>query len=288
MTGADDQAIRGGPGESKERASEEILALEDDLERDRGRTARSLAAIQRRLEEAEAQAAGDVRVTETRGREQDPLELLDAELTRLQADWDASVDEALARVESQTRERAEREADRRLAEQKRLLRTEANERVRTTAEKAREDAERRLQDEIEALSGRLEEEARLDAEVMARAAAAEWLSEQTQLLQRETADRAPEEAVEQPEPKLDLLRRPAEAMRARRRAKAEPRHGGEPLDVNRASFEELRGLGLSITEATRVIAYRERKEGFSSVDDLGSVPGLSKKLVEEIRGQLTA
>ena len=69
--------------------------------------------------------------------------------------------------------------------------------------------------------------------------------------------------------------------------KARPRRRGGPLDVNKASFEQFRELGMSVTEATRVIAYRERRNGFQSVDDLDAVPGLSKKLTK-IRDQLTA
>ena len=38
---------------------------------------------------------------------------------------------------------------------------------------------------------------------------------------------------------------------------------------------------MSVTQATRVIAYRERQEGFDSVDDLDTVPGLPKKLLNE-------
>ena len=69
--------------------------------------------------------------------------------------------------------------------------------------------------------------------------------------------------------------------------KASPRRRGGPLDVNKASFEQFRELGMSVTQATRVIAYRERQNGFQSVDDLDAVPGLSKKLTK-IRDQLTA
>ncbi len=45
---------------------------------------------------------------------------------------------------------------------------------------------------------------------------------------------------------------------------------------------------MSVTEATRVIAYRERKDGFESVDGLDRVPGIPKKLLDEIKDQLTA
>jgi DNA uptake protein ComE-like DNA-binding protein len=132
---------------------------------------------------------------------------------------------------------------------------------------------------------------------------------------------AEQEVVGAAEPKLGFLRRRAEARRERRAEKAaererrdstaeaasqakspaqskgadsqpaeeqgRPRRRGGPLDVNKASFEQFRELGMSVTEATRVIAYRERRNGFQSVDDLDAVPGLSKKLAK-IRDQLTA
>ena len=45
---------------------------------------------------------------------------------------------------------------------------------------------------------------------------------------------------------------------------------------------------MSITQATRVVAYRERHDGFDSVDELDGVPGVSEKLMTELRDQLTA
>jgi competence ComEA-like helix-hairpin-helix protein len=58
--------------------------------------------------------------------------------------------------------------------------------------------------------------------------------------------------------------------------------------VNQATFEQLRALGLSVRRATRVIAYRERQDGFDSVDDLDSVPGIPKTFVAEVKDRLTA
>ena len=57
--------------------------------------------------------------------------------------------------------------------------------------------------------------------------------------------------------------------------------------MNEATFEQLREVGLSVTQATRVIAYRERKEGFASLDDLDTVPGLPKDLLSEVKEKLT-
>lgn len=78
--------------------------------------------------------------------------------------------------------------------------------------------------------------------------------------------------------------RPARpARRARRRRRGEPatqparaavtRLPDGPVDLNAVSYEELLALDLSNTQARRLIAYRERAGGFSSVDDLDDVPG---------------
>ncbi|HEY7151566.1 MAG TPA: helix-hairpin-helix domain-containing protein [Solirubrobacterales bacterium] len=312
------EAVEAARREAEERATAEILALEADFERERERTAKSLEELQRRLEEAEARAAGDVsveRIETVGGRVE--AEQLDAEMRRLQAESDAQIEAALARVESETRTRVQSDADRRLAEREQELRAEADERVRAAGESALERAEK-----AEARAKRAEasvkdvEAARLDAEAEARSAAAEWLrgqvQEREQPLSAETVspagenDSADREAVEG-EPRLGFLRRRVEARRARRaeraagqetteaevpsanpaKRKSRPRRRGGPLDVNKASFEQFRELGMSVTQATRVIAYRERVEGFNSVDDLDKVPGMSRKLTE-IRDQLTA
>jgi DNA uptake protein ComE-like DNA-binding protein len=45
-------------------------------------------------------------------------------------------------------------------------------------------------------------------------------------------------------------------------------------------------VGMSVTQATRVIAYRERQDGFDSVEDLEAVPGIPKKFLTEVKEQL--
>ncbi|MDQ2622141.1 MAG: helix-hairpin-helix domain-containing protein [Actinomycetota bacterium] len=69
---------------------------------------------------------------------------------------------------------------------------------------------------------------------------------------------------------------------------AKPGQGGGGIDLNSATFEELRGLDLSVTQATRVLAYRERFGGYRSVDDLGKVPGFPPELIENLRSRFTA
>ena len=62
---------------------------------------------------------------------------------------------------------------------------------------------------------------------------------------------------------------------------------GEGLDLNRAAFEDLRGLGLSVTQSKRVLAYRDERGGFRSVDELDQLPGFSRSQLEHLRRALT-
>jgi competence ComEA-like helix-hairpin-helix protein len=62
---------------------------------------------------------------------------------------------------------------------------------------------------------------------------------------------------------------------------------GDRTSLNSATFEELRDLGFSVTQATRVITYRERQQGFKSVDDLASVPGMPPEFVSGVKDKLT-
>ena len=55
-----------------------------------------------------------------------------------------------------------------------------------------------------------------------------------------------------------------------------------------AEATALRRLGMSVTQATRVIAYRERQGGFESLDDLDAVPGIPKNMLAELKEQLAA
>jgi competence protein ComEA len=61
-----------------------------------------------------------------------------------------------------------------------------------------------------------------------------------------------------------------------------------PLDLNRVSEEDLcliPGIGESL--AREVIAHRERRKGFRSVDELRSVRGIGDKKWQELRGFFT-
>jgi competence ComEA-like helix-hairpin-helix protein len=62
---------------------------------------------------------------------------------------------------------------------------------------------------------------------------------------------------------------------------------GETLNLNSVTFEELRAHSLSVTQATRILAYRERMGGFNSVHDLDAVPGFPKDFLEDFKRRVT-
>ena len=197
------------------------------------------------------------------------------------------------------------EAERRLREREEALRAEADERVRAETEAIRTEMERKAEEQIAALRAQLEEEAEakhLDALVAAKAAAAEWLRGQKQRLLRNAEKRAsaaerrqamPAPVPHEPDTEEQSAAEPVETASAtvesepKMQAAAQP-GAAVPLDINKASFQQLRDVGLSVTQATRVIAYRERQEGFASIDDLESVPGFSKRFLAGVRDRLTA
>jgi hypothetical protein len=62
---------------------------------------------------------------------------------------------------------------------------------------------------------------------------------------------------------------------------------GGAVSLNAATFEQLREHGLSVTQATRVLAYRERLGGYNSVDDLDDVPGFPGDFLEDFKRRVT-
>ncbi len=62
----------------------------------------------------------------------------------------------------------------------------------------------------------------------------------------------------------------------------------EPVDINRASADELRQLpGVGKTIARAIVEDRTQKGPFTSVDDLGRVKGIGKRRLERLRGMIT-
>jgi DNA uptake protein ComE-like DNA-binding protein len=60
-----------------------------------------------------------------------------------------------------------------------------------------------------------------------------------------------------------------------------------PLNLNEATYEQLRERSLSVTQTGRVLAYRDRVGGFTSLDELDSIPGFPHSFLEELKRNLT-
>jgi Helix-hairpin-helix motif len=77
---------------------------------------------------------------------------------------------------------------------------------------------------------------------------------------------------------------PYRAIPGRKGPRAVP---GDRLDLNAATFGQLRSLELSITQCHRLLAYRKRLHGFQSIDQLDGVPGFPKRVRDRLRHRLT-
>ena len=59
------------------------------------------------------------------------------------------------------------------------------------------------------------------------------------------------------------------------------------VSLNSASYEQLRDLGLSVTQTGRILSFREKAGGFRSLDELDSIPGFPKTFLDELKSRLT-
>jgi DNA uptake protein and related DNA-binding proteins len=62
---------------------------------------------------------------------------------------------------------------------------------------------------------------------------------------------------------------------------------GERINLNTVTFEQLREQNLSVTQATRLLAHRERLGGFQSVDDLDQVAGFPQEMLDDLKSRAT-
>src|SRR4051794_26890404 len=131
--------------------------------------------------------------------------------------------------------------------------------------------------------------------VPADPAAAAELGAEVQRLRRslgEAEKRAETERTraEEAEREATEVRERREAMKgaaARATAIANPGEGtaddGATLVLNTASFEALRAVGLSVTQAARVIGQREQHGGFESVDDVDAIVGIPRTVKQTLK-----
>ena len=67
----------------------------------------------------------------------------------------------------------------------------------------------------------------------------------------------------------------------------EPPVAGGAINLNSVTFEQLRSQNLSVTQATRLLAHRERLGGFDSVEDLDQVAGLPDDVLADLKSRAT-
>jgi DNA uptake protein ComE-like DNA-binding protein len=118
-----------------------------------------------------------------------------------------------------------------------------------------------------------------------------WLVED--LAPRREAEAEPEtEEMEAVVKERDALRERVEQLEAEldgvgSEPRAKPRaSANEKVELNSATFEELRELGLSITQSARLIANRDARGGYEALDQLDAVPGIPQELRDEVKGRL--
>ena len=93
--------------------------------------------------------------------------------------------------------------------------------------------------------------------------------------------------VEEPESIEDLKSKPAYPPAAEQQPAASAEiDPDQPVDINAASFEQLRAVGLSVTQVGRLLAVRERVGGFESVDEVDSVPGFPQEFLDSVKERL--
>jgi len=67
-------------------------------------------------------------------------------------------------------------------------------------------------------------------------------------------------------------------------AQAAPESGSAPLDLNRATVDQLEALpGIGAVKAAAILAERDSRGGFQSMEELEAVRGIGPALVAKLR-----
>ena len=59
------------------------------------------------------------------------------------------------------------------------------------------------------------------------------------------------------------------------------------LNLNEATYEDLRRLKLSIKKTGRILDYRQTLGGFKSLDQLDDIAGIPRDVLTELKRKLT-
>jgi DNA uptake protein ComE-like DNA-binding protein len=292
--GDTEERVRLAVEAAEERMVDEVLALEKDVEHARQEADELRSELERVRELPKDWPPDDAGrlATELRAREE---ELEQERLAK--AELIERNDRRLNEIEAQAQAAAERVsgAERQFREETERLRADAEARIAQKAEEARREIEeeagqRAVESERRALAAeeRLEaiqaDAAKRSSEM--RAAAADWLRGRAEELRREGETRSREEieragAAEKTARDTAISETHEWTAGALQEAPTEKK-----LSLSSASFEELRAVGLSVTQTQRVIEYREKNDGFNSLDELDSVPGFERSLLVEVKSRV--
>jgi DNA uptake protein ComE-like DNA-binding protein len=80
---------------------------------------------------------------------------------------------------------------------------------------------------------------------------------------------------------------PEPAPRAESRPEPAPEDMGPKIDINRVSFEQLRELGLTVTQAARLLASRDARGRYRSLDEINDLWGFSRDLIDSLMRRLS-
>jgi competence protein ComEA len=94
-------------------------------------------------------------------------------------------------------------------------------------------------------------------------------------------DEDEEPAEEETEPEPEAKEEPEPEEEPEPLPPAEVPEGMLSLSV--AEFDDLRELGMSVTQAKRVLRYRDEHGGFTSVEQLNEVPGFPRTFLAEVK-----
>jgi DNA uptake protein ComE-like DNA-binding protein len=249
------------------------------------------AAAERPIENARA-VEKDVGTSRSLGAEED-LE----KATRPATERFAAVEHRLA----EAAQRADRAEERAVIAEKRLIAAgrAAEERLERVAEAQREleQATERAKrgDEVEPTSiaaMAAEAESLASDSEPATAAAPElepplWVAVEPKPVARPGSE-ATTEAEAQPDPEPQAEAKPELEPPQRSAPAVEPDHAPAEgmVSLSLAEFKELRELGMSVTQAKRVIRYREERNGFRTLDELDQVPGFPRTFLSGVKERL--
>jgi hypothetical protein len=256
---------------------------DEALEQEREDKTRIIESSDARLHEIERRALSATdRVAAAEQQHREALAARETELTGQKAEVEAELAAARRQLE---------ESDARAAELERRA-LAAEQQARQSADRDREDE---AEPEPEPASGQTAsfEELAEEAERLGGAAPAS----------EPAADLEPPDWVVEEEPPEVAAEPEREEEKEPEPEEEEPEPGPEPEPEPVAStppeevpdgayslatvdFDELRGLGMSVTQAKRVLRYRVERGGFASIDELDAVPGFPKGFLSEVKDRL--